>query len=266
MPLTHWWQSFVQVLRRPFSPNLLIAQVSDMHISATDAPYRGIHVRQQFEQVLIQLEQQPLDLLVLSGDLAAVAGEAEAYEWLKTRLEHFPHPYVLMAGNHDHVGRMMEIFKLSTSDLTTGMLCFTRRLKGRLLIFLDSSSNYIPAQQLLWLQEQLASSREEVLLFMHHPPVFGNCRFMDTYHPLRNLDEVWSILQQLPQIKTIFCGHYHTEKTILREGKTVHLTPSTVFQIDTQYPKFQMSSTQPGWRIIEWQGERLNTHVKYLGQ
>lgn len=260
-------QRFLSGLLPPFEKksDLIIAQVTDMHIGPTDTPYRNIPVRQQFLDVLQVVAQKPIDLLVISGDLAAVAGEPEAYAWLKQSLATFPHPYVVMAGNHDHLGRLNQAFALPTDDVKEGMLYFSRTLKGRRLFFLDSSSYRLPLVQMDWLRAQLArSKKEEVLLFIHHPPLLCECRFMDERYALQNICEVWPILVQLPQIKHIFCGHYHTEKTVTKEGKTVYLTPSTIFQIDTQSPYFIMASTQPGWRMIEWKGTQVHTYVEYL--
>jgi Icc protein len=266
------WHGLKQRFRKWLSPRnvlnnnkLIIAQVTDMHIGATDNPYRGIPVRQQFVDVLQEVAKRPLDLLVLSGDLAAVAGEPEAYAWIRQVLATFPYPYVIMAGNHDHLGRMLKTFEVPASDVVEEMLCFSRTIKGRQLLFLDSSSYQLPPQQLDWLRAQLTTGgQKEVLLFIHHPPLLCDCRFMDERYPLQNIDEVWPVLVQLSQIKHIFCGHYHTEKTVVKAGKSVHLTPSTIFQIDTQSPYFVMKHTRPGWRMIEWQGSRVRTYVEYL--
>jgi 3',5'-cyclic-AMP phosphodiesterase len=252
---------------------LVLAQVTDMHIGASNAKYRGIDVRQQFLNVLQRLAKKPLDLLVLSGDLAAVEGEPEAYAWIRQVLTTFPYPYVIMAGNHDHVERMLSAFNLQNSDVSLRKLYFSRLIKGRRLLFLDSASYRVTKQQLEWLSEQLVKSKiknpraknqEQVLLFIHHPPLKCECQFMDEHCALQNMDEVWQVLEQFPQIKHIFCGHYHAEKTVSKNGKFVHLTPSTAFQIDTETADFSILHTKPGWRLIEWQGTQVQTYVEYL--
>ncbi len=246
------------------SNDLIIAQVTDPHIGRSDLPYRGIHARQQFYDVLQTLAEMPLDLLVLSGDLAAVAGEPEAYAWLREVLASFPYPYVVMAGNHDHVPRLAHAFELSRSEISNGMLYFRRCIKDRQLLFLDSSSYRVAQSQLNWLKEQCLEQSDPALLFIHHPPLKCDCHFMDERHSLQNSDEVWSVLAQLSSLEHIFCGHYHTEKTISKDDKYVHVTPSTVFQIDTQLPYFVIEHIRPGWRIIEWKGLQVHTYVNYL--
>jgi Icc protein len=246
------------------SKNLIIAQISDLHIGPTNVKYRGIEPRQQFLKVLRVLSKKKLDLLVLSGDLAATEGEPEAYTWIKQVLATFPYPYLVMAGNHDHVIRMSRVFNLPATDVSQGMLYFSRTIQNNSLLFLDSSSYRVPKAQLEWLKMQLDEQTQPVLLFIHHPPLQCGCTFMDDYHSLQNTEDIWQILEQFSQIKHIFCGHYHTEKTITRNGKSIYLTPSTIFQIDTEEPNFAVEHTKPGWRMIEWNNAKMHTYVEYL--
>jgi len=247
------------------SESLLIAQVTDTHIRPSNISYRGVNVRQHFLNVLTVLAKKPLDLMILSGDLASVEGEPESYAWIRLALRDFPHPYVLMAGNHDHVVRMMNAFDMPNSDeVTQGMLYFSRNIKGRQLLFLDSSPYRIAREQLEWLENKFIESNEPALLFVHHPPAFCDCKFMDEHAVLQNIDEVWKTLNRIPQIQHIFCGHYHADKTVIHNDKFIHLTPSTAFQIDTETPHFIIKHTRPGWRIIEWKNKQVHTHVEYL--
>jgi len=242
----------------------IIAQVSDMHINAVAETYRNINVRKNFIDVLQFLKERQIDLLVLSGDLAAADGEIEAYQWIKETLTRFPYPYVVMAGNHDRVAVMKQIFDIPVKDVQDDMLYFSRRVNGHRLLFLDTSTYILPKKQLAWLYQQLHHSDESILLFMHHPPLLCDCLFMDSFYPLGNIAETWELLQQLKVVKHIFCGHYHTDKILKEEGKIIYLTPSTMLQIDTKSNRFVVEHIRPGWRMIEWDGEQVNTQVEYL--
>jgi len=246
--------------------HLIIAQVSDTHINRLAEPNKntGANPRDQFLEVIRILAARPLDLLVLSGDLAALAGEIEAYIWLKQALNTFPYPYIVMPGNHDDTATMVSTFALPASDYQQGMLYFQRTVKGRRLLFLDTSSYQLPTVQLDWLRQQLVHDNEPVLLFIHHPPLLCGCRFMDSYYSLRNIDEVWPVLRELAPIQHIFCGHYHAAKTVMRDGKCVHVTPSTMMQIDPDTPHFAIAHTRPGWRIIEWHDSEVHTYVEFI--
>jgi len=260
--LKSWLKRIIFPSTHKQEDNLIIAQITDTHITDTDAPYRGMPVRQQFLKVIRELASKPLDLLVISGDLAAVTGNQEIYLWIKQALANFPHPYVVMAGNHDDVEKMVTVFQLPKP--WQGMLCFSQTIKGKHLFFLDSSSNKVSPEQLHWLTTQLAHYEESVLLFIHHPPILCDCIFMDSRYYLQNFEEVWQVLTQLPQIEHIFCGHYHTERTLIQDGKSVHLTPSTTFQINSTTLEFAIEHTRPGWRMIEWKDHRIETYVEYL--
>lgn len=127
--------------------SLRIVQVSDIHIGHTDEPISGVDVRRQFLEVLHCIRQEPLDLLVISGDLAAFSGEIEAYQWIKQVLQDFSSPYLVIAGNHDHAGRLAETFNLQ-EFVTEEMLFFTQTVKNKRIFFLDTSSYVLPPAKL----------------------------------------------------------------------------------------------------------------------
>jgi len=239
-----------------------IAQISDIHIGGTLEPVQDIDVRANFLKALHGIAGKNIDLIVLSGDLAAEDGEEGAYAWVAEIMANITVPWVVMGGNHDRISAMAKYFNLK-DDLKNGMLYFSRVIKGRSLFFLDSSSNYVADEQLDWLYRNASMITDEVLLFMHHPPALCGCLFMDTRHPLRNIEDVRATLRSLPNIHNVFVGHYHTEKLVVQDYKNIHLTPSTFMQIDTQTPGFRVEHVRPGWRIIEWNQSRLETEVHY---
>lgn len=243
--------------------SLRIVQVSDIHIGHTDDPISGIDVRRQFLEVLDCIKQEPLDLLVISGDLAALSGEIESYQWVKASLQDFPSPYLVMAGNHDHAGRLAEVFNVQTF-LHDEMLFFAQTVKNKRVFCLDTSSYVLPKRQIDWLREQLSQQIEPCLLFMHHPPLLCNCTFMDTYYPLRNHEEVWAMIREYPLIEAVFCGHYHAERALFKDNKAVYVTPSTALQIDTENLCFEIEHQRAGWRVIEWNSQGIKTQVRYL--
>lgn len=243
---------------------LTIAQISDPHISPNDEFHYHIPVRQNFIGALKRLAQKPLDLLVISGDLAATTGDKHVYQWIKHTLTDFPHPYVIMSGNHDDVQNIAHVFDAQKEDVHNNQLYFRRFIKNQLLLFLDSTNYTVPIEQLQWLQQQVANHPHEALLFIHHPPLLCGCAFMDNQHSLQNIEATWQTLSQLPSINHIFCGHYHTERTLYQQGKHIYLAPSTMLQIDTEQPDFAVEHTVPGWRMIEWCPGELRTYTEYL--
>jgi Icc protein len=240
-----------------------ILQISDPHLSPDGGLLKGIDTRRQFADTLSKLAGERWDALVLSGDLAADEGEIESYAWLKQSLAGFPCPYYLMAGNHDRAETLRQVFGIP-ENLDDGMLYYRAEIKGTPVFFLDTSDYTLPRRQLDWLVREIADCDGEALLFMHHPPVLCGCRFMDQNYPLRNIAECWPVLREIPVIRHIFCGHYHTAKTLSIDGKLIHLCPSTMMQIDPHVAEFAIQHTRPGWRVIEWDGEELYTTVHHL--
>jgi Icc protein len=87
---------------------------------------------------------------------------------------------------------------------------------------------------------------------------------MDKTYSLSNHRELWAVLKSIPRLPYIFCGHYHTEKVIIRDKRTVFIAPSAFMQIDPAAPGFKILSKRPGWRLIDWDGRKLQTSVIYL--
>jgi len=240
-----------------------IAHICDIHIALKNEMARGINVRANFEQVLPVVNSETPDLIILGGDLAAVHGEIDAYQWIKSKMDPLGIPYLIMAGNHDLVENMISVFG-SHAAVGNSELYYTKELDGKLLIFLDSSSEKVSSAQFEWLLDVSLKPGEEALLFIHHPPTACGCVFMDGKYPLQNQNETMSVLNQIENIRSIFCGHYHTEKTVIAEDKTIFITPSTMMQLNQTNPEYEVSSFRPGWRIIDWDGSRIETRVDYL--
>ncbi|WP_353570629.1 metallophosphoesterase [Candidatus Albibeggiatoa sp. nov. BB20] len=242
---------------------LRIVQLTDIHIDTPEKPYYDIDVKGKFIRALEQITTYAdIDLLVISGDLAAHYGEIESYQWVAKQLSRLDIPYIVMAGNHDDINNMQQVFDIDENSIYDGMLYFRREVKGFPLLFLDTASYVLSQIQLDWLKQQ---PQIPSLLFMHHPPIFCNCTYMDAKYPLQNQDEVWPQLIQLHHIEHIFCGHYHTARTIYKDQKAIHITPSSMMQIATRTQHFATANYHPGWRIIEWDGKQLNTFVEYAG-
>ncbi|MBU2514987.1 metallophosphoesterase [bacterium] len=239
-----------------------IAHLTDSHIAPDDSLVRDIDTRQNFEAVLESIADEHPDIIVLGGDLAAVDGDLEAYRWIESRLADIEIPYLIIAGNHDNTDNLKSVFKISSED--NEELFFAIKIGNYQLIGLDSSKGRISNIQLDWLRETMSSGSVPSLLFMHHPPLYCGCEFMDSKYPLENREEVFAVIQNIPTISHIFCGHYHTEKIIFLNNKSVFITPSTMHQIGQAGLKYKEVSRLSGWRKIEWNKTGLKSSVTIL--
>jgi 3',5'-cyclic-AMP phosphodiesterase len=242
--------------------NLKIAQISDIHIGPTDAPFQNIDVRANFLRGLESIRQWKPDLLIISGDIAADEGELTAYLWVRSVMASYDQPYLYMAGNHDDVDVMHKVLHLS-DYYQNGMFYYKHEICGKTLLLLDSSKDYLPEVQLKWMVENANDTQKEVVLFIHHPPALCGSLFMDSLYPLRNIEETHRYLEKCPNIQSIFTGHYHTEKEVNILGKNVYICPSTMMQISCEHKHFQIDHLRPGWRKIEWSDAGIRTEVQY---
>ena len=117
--------------------------------------------------------------------------------------------------------------------------------------------------QLDWLEQEL-SDKTTNLVFVHHPPLDCKTPFMDQKYPLLNRDEAWKRLKKL-KIDGIFCGHYHIEKELEKDGIKVFLTPSTAFQMAGDAQEYSVSDERAGFREISIdESGALKTRCIYL--
>jgi Icc protein len=241
---------------------LKIGQISDPHIGEDSGLVQGIDVRKNFLTAYRSESMKDLDLLVLSGDLASENGEPGAYSFFVDVLKDCKVPVCIIPGNHDNLSEMEKFFDLK-GKVHNGKCYYRYDIAGRSILFLDSADGTVSKEQLVWLEEEAAKIKDEVLLFLHHPPCLCGHKFMDSKYSMKNIVEVQATLSKIKNIKHIFVGHYHSEGMVELENQTVYITPSTQMQIDPTQSVFCLRSTEPAWRVIEWGENFLETKVYF---
>ena len=241
---------------------LKIGQISDPHIGEDSGLVQGIDVRKNFLTAFQSDSMKDLDLLVLSGDLANEKGEPGAYSFFIDVLKGSKVPVCVIPGNHDDLSVMEKFFDLK-GKVHNGKCYYRYDIAGRSILFLDSADGTVSREQLSWLEEEASKIKDEVLLFLHHPPCLCDHNFMDSKYSMKNIDEVQATLSKIKNIKHIFVGHYHFGKDVAVGDKVVHVTPATQMQIDANQPDFYLQSTNPAWRVIEWGENFLKTQVYF---
>lgn len=241
---------------------LKIGQITDLHIGEDESLVQGIDVRSNFLAAYNSESMKDLDLLVLSGDLANENAEPGAYSYISEILKDSKVPVCVIPGNHDNVEVMEKFFDLK-GKVHDGKCYYRFEMDSRSVFFLDSANGTVSSEQLSWLEKEAAKVDGEVLLFVHHPPCHCDHKFMDLRYSMKNIDEVQATLSKIKNLKHIFVGHYHFESTVEIENQTVHVTPSTQMQIDPNKSVFCLSSAAPGWRVIQWGENFLETKVYF---
>lgn len=241
-----------------------IIQLTDLHIPVKGEDTMGIDVYQNFLNVLEAVEAEMPDHIVITGDLCLSSGNESIYKAIKFQLDKLEIPYSIISGNHDDTLLLSEVFQME--HLLVGEELFYKRiLNGQKALFLETSAGYISETQLAWVERELRQMRDNVLIFMHHPPLLAGVPHMDQHYPLENGHELIKLLSnsQLPTV--IFCGHYHVDKTLCYRNITVQITPSTYFQIDWRQPAFAIDHYSPAYRIIDLRADHaVSTSLIYI--
>lgn len=240
-----------------------IVQITDLHIGQrTDDTFK-VDVRNNFLNILGEVKFAKADHLVVSGDLCFRDGEKSIYSWIKARLARLRIPYDIVPGNHDAVPLLKEVFNLE--HLCKGNeLFFAKKIGKTTCLFLDSSKAEHSKNQLKWLKRQLKNAKNDLIIFMHHPPVKAGVPFMDNHHSLQDMETLQNILFECPYNINIYCGHYHVEKTIRIRNLMIQITPSTFFQIDQATTEFKIDHRDIALREIELNGQSLRSTVRYF--
>lgn len=240
-----------------------IIQITDLHVGTeNEIPYE-IDVRQNFLNTLQAVKDRAPDHIIVTGDLCLDEGVTDIYEWVKDRLDLLGISYDVQSGNHDDTRKMATVFGLE-NKLIGEELFYKKYFGTHTALFLDTSAYHLSQQQLVWLNDELQMMTGEVLIFIHHPPIYGGVPFMDNGHPLKNYQEVEGVLLNYAYPINIFCGHYHVDKTIRKGNLMVQITPSLYFQINDAYEEFQLDHKRIGFREIILDEEGLRTSVRYL--
>ncbi len=241
-----------------------IAFLTDLHLDAEGVLPQGIDVRKNFCAALAYLSKQKPDGLVIGGDVCCETPDRAVYAWVREQLDQLPFPYYAIAGNHDDSVMMAEVFDL-THHLQGTELYYALPLEGRPTLFLDTAKGRLSPAQWTWLREYLTVLRDNnLLVFMHHPPLPADVQFMDTHYPFEQPDEFLALMRDMPCHVIVVCGHYHVEKIVQRGNLLTLLSPSTFYQMQQDTPAFAYDHFRVGIREINLTTHGTNSTVHYL--
>lgn len=209
----------------------------------------GLDVNTRLEDVLQLAEELDPDAYFFTGDFCAHEPVQEVYHRLRDRLDQLPAPYYLTAGNHDGRQMMRNAFQLPGRG--NEGICDLVQVKDRTFLFLDSSPGFVDERQLDWLAGALAQHPQSDIV-IHHPPIALGVRFMDAKYPLRDTERLLHLIMGDGIRRRVFCGHYHSVRTVSHGNLDVYLCPPTSFYIDPAADEFHMVDRAPGCQLLEW--------------
>lgn len=226
-----------------------IAQITDLHLLAPGELLMGLDVNQRLQDVLDHARGFDPDAYWITGDCCAQEPVQEIYHQLRPYLDDLGKPYYLAAGNHDDRAMLRNGFFLEGHGEKPifGLV----QVKTRRFLLLDSSRGSVDMEQVEWLSRAL-NQYPDADIIMHHPPIPMGVRFMDARYPLHDTDNLLRVLTYDGRQRRVFCGHYHSGRTVTYRNLQIYLCPPTSFFIDPVSEEFRPQDLPPAYQQLEW--------------
>lgn len=231
----------------------IIAFITDTHLGDASPREKGIDCTTQLEQVLANIKLYKATGLVFAGDIT----EPSSYPWFFNRLKEASQNFKAILGNHDNYNEAIKYYNHPSASSTE--LYYTDEDEHYKYIYLDSSTSKISNEQLLWFAAQITTPKK-ILIFIHHP-ILSIDTAMDRIFPLKNRDALRTLLHQLYNDVTIFCGHYHMPDKQMVGNITQYVTPSTSFQIKKEADDIDINTNSFGYRLITIMPDTVTTQL-----
>jgi 3',5'-cyclic-AMP phosphodiesterase len=227
-----------------------IAFLTDIHLDEQFPIDNNVNPTKNLETVLADISKKKITEIIFGGDI----GDATAHNYFFDALKQFSLKLIL--GNHDKFDDVKEHFN---KDADKNELYYKVEEDGYLYLFLDTSSDEISNNQLLWVQSEL-NNNKEVILFIHHPILPINTA-VDTLYPLKKREQLQRILLKHKKNITVFCGHYHmNDEQELGNIKQI-TTQSLSFQLVKDEREIKVDNSNFGYRIIHIGDNKIETEV-----
>lgn len=187
---------------------------------------------EKLRKILSVVQSQPLDFIVISGDLVHEGEEVDYHQFKKILDEsRIQVPVLLALGNHDNKEAFCNVFE---QKLTHGRYYYFYQIREWKIVVLDSADREhgvgeIDDIQIEWL-ERIYDKKDKIVIFVHHP------LFWDDY--LLQIGKNGKRLQKFlsrSNVKGIFCGHVHRNS----------------MKIEKQICQFTVESSACGFDYIE---------------
>jgi len=254
---------------------VLLAQLSDLHIGAN---WEGVDPRPRLEQVIeaIRALPNPVDAVVVSGDLTADGGEEDS-QMARQLLDRLEVPVHVLPGNHDLRASLRRAFELpGERDEPVNYSVEVGELR---LVILDSivpgqDPGAFDSEQLRWLDQELDKEPERpTLLAMHHPPLTTGLPEWDAINLAPSEREALAeVVGRHPQLRAIVGGHLHRIATAALAGCPVLSAPSTYLQMlpdfmpaDFEDDDAAVWTDPPGFALHVLLDGELSSQVELLG-
>jgi 3',5'-cyclic AMP phosphodiesterase CpdA len=265
--------------------NFKFAVVSDLHAALPhtiwDRPGRFHLVEVSIpalESILKRLSRLDLDFLLVPGDLTQ-HGEPENHLWLSQRFAQLPYPVYVIPGNHDVPVPIADETSIAPNQFPSYYrqsgyarsenLYYTREIfPGVRLVALNSNQfdengvqqGYLDEAQLVWLQNVLADTRNELVLVMVHHNIIEHVPQQSKVPMGRRymLDNAPQLLQMLRSagVRLAFTGHLHAQDIAYDRG-VYDITTGSLVSYPHPYRILEFRTDSWGCQWLQIQSERV---------
>lgn len=256
---------------------MLVAQISDLHVSTPDSPIERLcRTEAHLQKAVLHLQtlRPRPDVVLATGDLAD-HGRIPEYERLRAILEPLEMPVYVIPGNHDDRSNLVQVFgdrgylPRDGGFLQYAVEDWPLRLIGLDTLVPGSNGGLLCSERLAWLDARLCEAPERpTLIFMHHPPFLTGMPAMDAMG-LDGSSALAAVVRRHSQVEGIVCGHVH-RPIVRRFGGTVASTcPSTAHQVALDLaPETRLAVVMepPACVLHVWldEAEGLTSHVSQI--
>lgn len=209
----------------------------------------GLDVNERLRRVLDHVAARRPDAYLFTGDFCAAEPDAAAFALLADYLSELGAPWYVSPGNHDDRALIRQALDLPGQDDEPHHRAVT--VNDREFLILDSVPARVDDDQLAWLSDRMIA-RPNADIVVHHPPLPLGVRFMDEKYPIRDDGRLLKVLLADGRPRRVFCGHYHSHRTVTHANVTVHLCPPTSFFINPDADEFQQDNLPPAYLWLEW--------------
>ena len=244
----------------------LLAQISDLHVTAGELVYGRVDTAEYLARAVARLRELRPTAVIVTGDLVE-GGSLREYDRLRGLLAPIDVPVHLLLGNHDDRAAFRNVFGGGE------FIQYTFDVGPLRVIALDTND---PGQaggrlcptRLDWLASQLAAAGDRpTILALHHPPFVTGLPAMDDCGlAVEDAEALGAIVARHPNIERVICGHVHPPMTS-RFAHTVAMTAPSVahqFRLVLDDRPLAMTLEPPGLLLHQWTGRGLVSHLAYV--
>ena len=236
--------------------------------AAKDGSLRGTVTYSSLVAVLAhyQAGDWQADVAVVTGDLIQ-DDSAEAYAHFHDLLSTLEMPVLCVPGNHDVRDLMQDALAAPPFHY-----CGTFERNHWLLVGIDScvaerAGGFVTDAEFDRMDRAIAATdAENVLIFLHHPPVKLGSKWLDTVG-MDNGPESLARFAASGKVRLAIFGHVHQHFVAQHAGLQILATPSTCSQFAAASEEFAIDDSPPAYRRLELHPDGThNNELVWVGE